>query len=112
MTYRFNFAKIPKLMDQDMLEKLKNEIQTSAWLHLKPHAERDHVIIVQNTLELVEVGVAVVANDTDSIEKWITAGAVNKPSAEQLATWNQHPAKEFKFLIAQPWVLVQEFQLN
>jgi hypothetical protein len=89
-------------------KKFEFEVLPSPWLHLKPHAERDHVVIVEASLDLLEVGRAVVANDTVRIELLISAGHLKKPSREQLETWDQEPTREFLMIIAQPWVLIQE----
>jgi hypothetical protein len=99
------------MMDEqkpNLRKQLAEEVQQSPWHFLKPHAERDGIIVVNRDLELLDVSFAIVSNDAPCVEKWIASGQVVKPSREQLDRWNQQPEKEFLFLIAQPWVVIQE----
>jgi hypothetical protein len=88
-------------------ELLSAEIQTTPWHFLKPHSERDGVIVVAQSLDLLEVGCAIVENHAQTVEQWVNDHRLAKPTKEQLDSWDQEPAKQFNFLIAQPWVVIQ-----
>lgn len=75
---------------------------------LKPHIQRDMVVVVHQQLDLLDVGVAIATDDVLSVQHWISEQLVHKPFAEQLADWNRDNSKRFQALIVQPYVLVQE----
>ncbi len=77
------------------------------WEVLKPHVQRDAVVVVNEQLDLVEVGVAIASDQTQSVERWINEQLIHKPTAEQLVTWSNEN-KGFTSLIVQPYVLVQD----
>ncbi len=77
------------------------------WEVLKPHVQRDAVVVVNEQLDLVEVGVAIASDQTQTVERWINKQLIHKPTAEQLATWSSE-SKSFASLIVQPYVLVQD----
>ena len=77
------------------------------WNDIKPHAQRDAVIVVNETLNLLDVGVAIAQDDKKAVEHWITEQLISKPSNQQLSDWNIDQTQLFKTLIVQPFVLVQ-----
>jgi hypothetical protein len=91
----------------DLKAQLAEGIAPATWKHLLPHAKRDALIVVDETLDLVEVGNAIAQDDTAIVQNWIESEKITKPSANQLATWNQNLSREFTALIVQPFVLIQ-----
>ncbi len=93
------------------MEKLRKELTESIdeaefdWL--KPHIQKDVVIIVSTSLDLVEVGMAIAQDQTQIVDRWINEQLIAKPTMEQLAHWNQQSSLRFKALIVQPFVLIQ-----
>ena len=83
------------------------EIAPATWHTIRPHLNRDAVIVVSHSLELREVAEKIGADDTAVIQAWIDDGSVSKPSAQQIETWNQKPEEEFQCAIVQPFVLMQ-----
>jgi hypothetical protein len=83
-------------------------IEIASWLVLRPHLERDALIVVQSRLDLTAAAQAVAANDATSVRLWIDEGALGKPSAAQVEAWDAAPLKSFRFIIVQPYVLIQE----
>ncbi|KAM3100876.1 DUF2288 domain-containing protein [Phormidesmis sp. 146-12] len=92
----------------DLKAELTDSIDQAEWEWLMPHAERDAVIIVAAGLALVDVGVAIVNDNTSSVQHWIAEGLLYKPSPQQKADWNLNQTKRFTALIVQPYVLIQE----
>jgi hypothetical protein len=95
---------------QDIKNKLATDIADIEWRDLIPHSQRDAVIVVTPHLSLVEVGVAIATDNTQSVQHWISEDLIHKPSAQQLSQWNAQPEIEFRTLIVQPFVLVTRVQ--
>lgn len=93
---------------QDVRTQLAEEMGPVAWEVLLPHAKRDALVVVNGDLNLLDVGVAIAQDDTISVQNWISTAQLQKPSPEQLSSWNDNPAKQFRTLIVQPFVLIQE----
>ncbi|MCH2534540.1 MAG: DUF2288 domain-containing protein [Bdellovibrionales bacterium] len=90
----------------DLKEKLEKEIQQVEWEQLKPHQEREALVMVSQELPLVDVALAFAEDDTKNVKKWMSQNLVYKPSATEMS---RHPSqKNFKFVIVQPFVLIQE----
>ena len=87
---------------QQRLEAETMEVEFDA---LRPHVARDAVIWVDPTLPLVKVAMAVSLDATDDVKAWMTSGQVKKMGAEH--TQSLRPQARFRFLIVQPFVLVQ-----
>ncbi|MDJ0599672.1 MAG: DUF2288 domain-containing protein [Crocosphaera sp.] len=92
---------------EELRKRLKEDMADVNWTDLKPHAQRDAVIVVNGNLNLLDVGVAIAQDDKIAVEHWITEQLISKPSNQQLSDWNINPTQLFKTLIVQPFVLVQ-----
>ena len=88
--------------------KLSEDLAEIPWTEIKPHAQRDAVIVVNDALNMVEVGVAIASDQVDKVQHWIAEALVQKPSAEQLSLWNDDPSTLFETLIVQPYVLISD----
>ena len=78
------------------------------WHDLKDHLERDAIIVVAGDLDLMTVADYVTQDKADVIQQLISRQQLAKPTPQQLAAWSAMPLKEFSFVIAQPFVLIQE----
>jgi hypothetical protein len=87
--------------------ELNDLVDEAEWDWLIPHAKRDAVVIVDNGLDLVEVGEAIAADNVPIVQRWIEEGQLIKPSPQQLSDWDGDRSKRFRALIVQPFVLVQ-----
>ena len=92
----------------DLQEKLNQDVAEIEWKDLLPHAKRDAVIVVTETLNLSEVGVAIAQDHTALVQTWIENKSIAKPSSQQLTDWNNDLQKQFIALIIQPFVIVKE----
>ncbi|CCQ53295.1 DUF2288 domain-containing protein [Crocosphaera watsonii WH 8501] len=92
---------------EELRKKLEEDMADVNWNDIKPHAQRDAVIVVNETLNLLDVGVAIAQDDKKAVEHWITEQLISKPSNQQLSDWNIDQTQLFKTLIVQPFVLVQ-----
>ena len=93
---------------QDLREKLKSELDTAEWTWVKPHLERDAVILVDQDLDLLDVGCIVAEGRMDQVEKWMTEQQLTKPTRDQIRVWDNDQRRPFLFLIIQPWVFIQQ----
>jgi hypothetical protein len=95
-------------MTQDLKLELTEMVGPAEWRWLSPHASRDAVVLVNQELELADVGVALATDDVSTVNRWIAEELITKPTPEQLQTWEQNSEKRFQSLIVQPFVLVQD----
>jgi hypothetical protein len=56
----------------DLKDELKDSIDEAVWEWLSPHADRDAVILVANSLNLVDVGFAIANDQASSVNGWIS----------------------------------------
>lgn len=91
----------------DIKTQLAQELAEVEWRDLQPHAKRDAVILVNEALNLVEVGVALANDQATLVQAWIAEQLIQKPSQQQLSDWNENPTQQFNTLIVQPFVLIQ-----
>ena len=94
-------------MSEDLHAELNGMIGPVQWEWLKPHVQRDAVVIVNPALDLATVGVAIATDNTQAVTRWITEQLIVKPNSAQLATWSSEN-KRLTSLIVQPYVLVQD----
>jgi hypothetical protein len=92
---------------QDLRAELAESLDEAELDWLKPHIQRDVVVVVHQQLDLLDVGVAIARDDVLSVQHWISEQLLHKPFPEELADWNSNPTKRFQALIVQPYVLVQ-----
>ena len=94
-------------MSEDLYAELTNMMGPIQWEYLKPHVQRDAVVVVNENLNLAEVGVAIATNNTQAVERWSSEQLIIKPTAEELTLWNSEN-KQFTSIIVQPYVLIQD----
>lgn len=92
----------------DVKKQLAEELADIEWSSLMPHAQRDAIIVVNRSLSLVDVGVALASDDVVSVQGWIAENLIHKPSATELSAWNLEPEQKFSALIVQPFVLISK----
>lgn len=80
-------------------------IGPAAWHNLLPHAARDSIVVVDQGLDLAEVGVALATDNVSSVQRWISEALITKPTVEQMEDWERD--RQFQALIVQPYVLIQ-----
>ncbi len=96
----------------DLRQELTELLDEATWEWLSPHAERDAIILVDGSLDLVEVGLAIAQDQTQPVGHWIAEQLLLKPSLEQKIIWDQDNQKRFTALIVQPYVLIQSLLID
>lgn len=89
-------------------EELALLVDEAEWSWLRAHLERGGLILVDDTLDLVDTAIRVASDDTALIEEWINLGKIGKPSENQILAWDSDKQKKFSMLIISPYVLIQE----
>jgi hypothetical protein len=94
-------------MSMPTREELALMVDMARWEWLREHLERGGLIVVAPELDLVEAGIGIAVDDTAALQGWIAAGAIARPSPEQLFDWDATPETMFRMLIISPFVLIQ-----
>ena len=95
-------------MSSDLHQQLSQDVDIARWQWLSDHAQRDAIILVNPSLDLVEVGVAIATDNTQLVQNWIDEQLLLKPTQTQIIEWDAKAHKSFQSLIVQPYVLAQE----
>jgi hypothetical protein len=95
-------------MTENLREQLSELLDEAELEWLKPHIQKDAVILVVPELDLLDVGVAISSDNTQSVQHWISEQLLVKPSPEILNRWNANPHQKFQAIIIQPYILVKE----
>lgn len=95
------------MFESDVREKLKTEIQASKAPELLPHHQRDALLVVSPGVDILDVAVAIAADNAELVSGFLADGRVYKPSLAQLSDWCVDLELRFQFVILQPYVLAQ-----
>lgn len=90
------------------MEELALNVVEAEWDWLRAHLERGGLIVVGQELDIVDVGMAIAADDAAMVNGWVAAGKLTKPSAAEIAAWDCDRGRKFLSLIVSPFVLIQE----
>ncbi|MBG59939.1 MAG: hypothetical protein CMJ16_05715 [Peredibacter sp.] len=94
-------------MSKELKDKLKEEVDQASWAMLEDHYKRGAVFLV-NKVELEEVGVALATDDTQKVKLMLDNEELVKVDEPHQKEWEKTAnEKNFKFLIIQPYVLIQ-----
>lgn len=94
------------MADKEALKvKLKDDIDKASWDMLKVHHERGAVFVVDSNLELVDVGASIALDEVNTIKIWLDNGKFKK--LDEMPEDVDMFVRDIKFLIIQPYVLIQ-----
>ena len=88
-------------------DSFQQDLAAVAWRELRIHLQRDAIIVVGPSLDLIDTAVAVADDDTNRVQEWMTDGLIGKPEKEQLEVWEADLDRSFQMLIVQPYILIQ-----
>ena len=91
----------------ELYEKLAADVGIATWEALAPHAERGGLFWVDQSLDLIEVGVSLAVDDARSVQAWHDA-QLFLPAAPKAPT----EFAAFRFLIIQPFVIASPLDLT
>jgi hypothetical protein len=95
------------MSSEDLVKKLRETIEEGEWSWFAPHHARGALVIVSPELDLAEVGSAVARDAVSEVGPWLQQGHLAKPTQDQADSWVATPGQKFRFLIVQPYVLIQ-----
>lgn len=90
-----------------MRAKLRAEIAVTDAASLLPHHRRGALFVLAPGLDLLDVAVAIAADDRARVGALIDAGGLRRPGLAELADWCVDAAQRFQFAIVQPYVVAQ-----
>ena len=87
--------------------KILAETAKIAWKELERFYAQGKLILVSDTLNLVDVGYSISLDDATKIIEWMEEGLLQKQFDSQAKQWHQQDAEVWSVVI-HPWVLVQK----
>jgi len=101
-------------IDPNDLEALKRKLNIDtgkiSWPALAEHQQRDAVVEVDSSLDLILVACEFVRDNREQVEEWLNAGTIAKVDDNKADQWQQEE-KEVWAVVVAPWVLVQQLTL-
>ncbi len=88
----------------ELRKKLETEIEECDWNLLDKNLERGAVILVNNEIDLIDASVAIAEDQTQTVANWLKHRQLINISMDDS---DKYKDKKFRFLIIQPYVLVQ-----
>ncbi len=93
-------------MNDNVLDNILGQTSKIAWRELARFFAGGKVLLVDNSLNLVEVAAAVSSDNTQAVSKWVAVNQLAAVSDEQALDWQQKDEHLWAVVTA-PWVLVQ-----
>jgi hypothetical protein len=94
---------------EELRQKINLETGQLTWSELARHFARGTVVVVDPSLDLIEVAVQMCADNAARIEQWHQEGLLHRAQDEDARHWNEQQSTFWTCVVA-PWVLVQEIQ--
>lgn len=95
----------------NLKDKLTSELIDCSWDMLEPHFKRGALIFVDSELDIIEVGMAIAQDSTEQVKKWLSSGKI-KNVDDTVAKKIKADFEKFSFLILQPYVIFQAYNLQ
>ena len=91
---------------QEEKAKIVAETAKISWKELEKFYAQGKLILVSETLNLVEVGYSISLDDATKIIAWMEEGLLVKEFNNQAKAWHNEDAEVWS-VVVHPWVLVQ-----
>jgi hypothetical protein len=92
---------------EELRQKINLETGQLSWPELSRHFAKGIVIVVDPSLDLIEVAVQMCDDNAAQIEKWSNDGLLHRAQDEDARRWNEQQSTFWSCVVA-PWLLVQE----
>lgn len=92
---------------EELRARLNGETARLPWSELQRHFASGAVVRVAATMDLVEMAVAMVRDDTRTIAAALESGDMARATTGDAERWAQEESTLWAVVVA-PWVLVQE----
>jgi hypothetical protein len=93
-------------VEQRMLEKLHSETALMHWLDLQKFFAQGKILVVDRSLDLVEIGVLFADDLASQLEPHIQSELIVQPSNDLARSWYQGNIELWTVVVA-PYILVQ-----
>ena len=91
---------------QQLAHRLEQVSGIVEWRLLKPHYQRDALIVIRAGVDLISVGVQIASDNQAQVKQWIGDQSLAKPTREQVEQWERdNPC--FRSVVVAPFVLMQ-----
>lgn len=90
--------------------KIVGETAKAPWKELERFYAQGILILVSDTLDLIEVGYTISIDDAEQIKQWMDTGLLVKNFDPQAIAWEKENTEVWTVVI-RPWVLIQEPKL-
>jgi hypothetical protein len=84
---------------------LAKSIRSQSWSELEPFYLNDKLFIVEAELDLVTVACALIEDDRNLVDEWLSDGWLYPPLKEEVTEWS-NGTFELQSLIVPPYCLV------
>ncbi len=91
---------------QEAKAKIVAETAVIPWKDLEKYYAQGKLILVSETLNLVDVGYSISLDDATKIIEWMEQGLLVKEFNNQAKAWHNEDAEVWSVVI-NPWILVQ-----
>lgn len=91
---------------QEEKAKILGETAKISWQELERFYAQGKLILVSDTLNLVDVGYSISLDDATKIIEWMEQGLLLKQFDAQARQWHEQNAEVWS-VVVHPWVLVQ-----
>lgn len=91
-------------MSNVLREKLKSEVMATDFATLAPHFARGALIMVDSSLDLLDVAESVACDERAQVEAWLLSRGLWRATDDDA---KRGLTLRFQFVIVQPWVLAQ-----
>lgn len=90
-------------------ERFQQEVAEISFQELQKFFARGVMIVVDRSLDLLDVALAMHEDNAQQLQQWLDMGVVNRAQDEQAQKWVDERTKFMAVTVA-PWVLVQELK--
>lgn len=94
---------------EELRQKINLETGQLTWPELTRYFAKGNVVVVDPSLDLVEVAVQMCADNAARIEQWSNEGLLHRAQDDDAKRWNAQQSTFWSCVVA-PWVLVQEIR--
>jgi|TARA_B110000914_G_C15179178_1_gene316542 hypothetical protein len=88
-------------------QELCKETAKVKWSEIESFFANGSLVTVDNSLDLIQVAVAISENDSDQFKTWMSAELVLNTTDDMAIKWQQSDLSLW-VVVVKPWVLVQE----
>ncbi len=102
-------AEISKPGDSELKAKILGETSRISWRELEIFYARGQVVEVSQTLDLIDVCMALSRDDKASVDSWMKSQLIGAVEPDKAQRWHDIEQVVWAVVVA-PWVVVQEMR--